>query len=264
MIKQETIIDFGNGKWGEDRVFAGDGLYFVIDGATPISGFPFGGYHTGAEWMADALRQYLALPGSGDGDIPFLCKQFTTQTYEAVRKAFDDVQDMPSLTIAAIRRNEESTIGYVLGDCSIYVLTKTGEITRLTDQRTAAFYEKTLQAKADARKMGYDVEAAVQCQRRRNKAAMNRPGGFWTVSYTGDYEDEFFSFRIPTTETKAILLCTDGFDRIFSRGLFSPGCLLQEEVSLAEAISRLRAAEKESPGDVKQHDDAAAILLITK
>ena len=262
MIKQEMIIDFCNDNWGEDRAFAGNGLYFVIDGATPLQSSSFNGYHTAAEWMAEALSQHLALSGSNDGDIPFLCKQFTLQTYETVLKEFNDPQDLPSLTIAAIRRNDQSTCGYVLGDCSIYALTTNGETIRLTDQRTAMFYQKTLQAKADAVKMGYDAKAAVKRQRIENKAAMNRPGGYWTVSYIGDYEKEFSVFEIPTEKIKALLLCTDGFDRMFSRGLFTPEHLLLEKVSLKEALSVLRSAEKESPGDVKTHDDASAILLI--
>ena len=260
-MRQDTILDFSKGDWGEDRLYAGENFFFVIDGATPVSDRSYGSYHTGAEWMAEAMKQHLADLGSGEEEVPVLCKRFTTETERQVTEAFPDVQDMPCLTIAAVKQDANITRGYVLGDCSIYVLTRYSGITHLTDQRTAKFYQKTLRAKAEAEKNRGDVVGAIQAQKIKNKAAMNQPGGFWTVSYVGDYEAEFRIFQIPTEDIEAILLCTDGFDRVFFRGDVSPAFLLRGELPLEDALAHLRTWEKMSPTDIKQHDDAAAILL---
>jgi len=258
MSKLETILDFSHGSWGEDRIFAGEKLCFVIDGATPISGAPFGAYHTGAEWMAEELSRYLA---EHDGEIPALCKQFTEQTQCLLQEEFRDVHSMPCAVLSAVRWEKAHIQGYVLGDCAVYVLHNSGEIACYADRRTATFYKKTLQAKANAAKAGMDVEEAVRDQRKKNKAAMNQPGGYWTVSYIGDFEREFCTFRIPAEEIQGILLCSDGFDRIFERNLFTPEDILRGKISLNAALSKLRAAEKVSSADVKVHDDASAILL---
>lgn len=257
----EQILDFGNGQWGEDRLYAGDKVSFVIDGATPISKQPYNGYHSGAEWLAEELKQYL-IEHLSDAEVPVLCKQFTDKAGESVKTMFPSVQEMPSMTIAAIAGDGDMLKGYVLGDCSLYILLKDGGIKHVTDRRTDAFYQKTMNAKRNAEAHGADVTAAVLEQRRKNKATMNQQGGYWTVSFVGDYEQEFYTCSVPVAEVQSVLLCTDGFDRAFCRGMFTPECVLRGEESLKTVLERLREAEKESDADVKRHDDASAILIL--
>lgn len=258
MRKQDELLDFSHGSWGEDRIFAGQALSFVIDGATPISDVPFEGYHTGAEWMAQQLGRYLA---ENDGEIPALCKEFTEKTKCLLQAEFQDVQSMPCAVLAAVRKTDDHILGDLLGDCAVYLLKNDGTVARYSDQRTASFYEKTLQAKHQAQSQGLDVQEAIRRQRRKNKEAMNQPGGYWTVSYIGDFEKEFCSFRVPVEEIRGILLCSDGFDRAFARNLLTPADILEEKVTLRDALALLRAAEKQETEDVKMHDDASAILL---
>ena len=212
----ETVLDFCTGDWGEDRLYAGRELVCVIDGATPISKQPFEAYHSSAEWMAEGLRRYVASECGFDGDFPALCRRFVDATCGSIRGQFPDLYDLPCLTVAALWQNGKRLSGYVLGDCSIYALMKNGDVRRVTDQRTAVFYNKTLEAREKARRTGQDVQRAVREQRIRNKAAMNRPDGYWTVAYTGDFERMFRTFSADAEQVDAVLLCTDGFDRLFS------------------------------------------------
>ena len=53
MKKIDSVIDFPNHSWGEDR--AG-----VIDGSSPINVVPLGEYHSQAEWLADNLSKRLS------------------------------------------------------------------------------------------------------------------------------------------------------------------------------------------------------------
>ena len=91
---------------------------------------------------------------------------------------------------------------------------------------------------------------------------MNQPDGYWTVSYLGKFEEEYSSFQCAEAEVEAILLCSDGFDRMFSLGLTAPMDLLTQKYSLKKALSELRDMEQSIDQDVKKHDDASAILLL--
>ena len=55
----DRILDFPKGDWGEDRLFIRDNAIGVIDGSSPISIVPFGGYHSQAEWLAENLATGL-------------------------------------------------------------------------------------------------------------------------------------------------------------------------------------------------------------
>lgn len=261
MIVIESVLDFGEGIWGEDRLCTGTDCVCVIDGATPISRQKFKDFHSSAEWMAEQMRRYIAEHWNPDTQLPAICRKFVEATRAEICHSFPRRQDMPSLTIAALSRSGKVLRGSLLGDCSIYLLYKNGGVERITDQRTAHFYEKTLQAKREAEAIGADAEQAMKAQRIKNKSYMNQPNGFWTVSYAGDFEKEFRTFVCSAEELAAVLLCTDGFDRLFSRNALSPQVILTRQLSLKDAVRNLRRLEKEDPADAKRHDDVSAVLL---
>lgn len=260
MTVKECVLDFATGEWGEDRLCAGEELSFVIDGATPISHLPYGAWHSNAEWMAETLKEHLqkGIPG---GDFPRCCQDFAQTWRGQVQRDFPKVQEQPSLTVAAVHKRNGKVRGYVLGDCAIYVQTETGLVHCLSDRRTETFYQRTLAAREKAAAAGANVEQAVTAQRIRNKATMNQPGGYWTVACVGDFRREFYRFELNESNVRSILLCTDGFDRLFVKKMLKPEQVLQGEYPLEKAMRLLREKEKNMSQDVKLHDDAAAILL---
>lgn len=264
MKVRETILDFCNDGWGEDRLLTAGDLACVIDGATSITRAPYGGFHSNAEWMAETLARHVARCAPDGRSHPQVCREMVDQTAH-IRGAFDAEHDLPCLTTAAVRREGELLKCWVLGDCSVYLLLEDGSVRHVTDRRIAGFYSRTLKAQEDARRRGGDVAEAVRQQRLRNKASMNRPEGYWTVAYIGDFEHYFVAETVAANRVRGALLCTDGFDRLFDFGLAEPGALLEGKLSLQQALALLRGAEKAREDaqniNVKRHDDVAAILL---
>ncbi len=261
MKKTETIVDFGSGDWGEDRLCLLENMYCVLDGATPIKRTTFAGYHSSAEWMADCLAEHIKKEPDYLQPYPLMCKSFV-DAVETVRNTFENVHDLPCLTTAALQCRDRQLQCWVLGDCSIYLLMKDGELCRITDTRVAHFSEKTVQVKTAAINRGEDPATAVLEQRIRNKAMMNQLGGYWTVGFNGDFANEFVECTVEADQVQAVLLCTDGLDRLFTHYGVAPQEVLSEEMPLKDAVCLLREKERnEKNANVKKHDDVAAILL---
>lgn len=264
MKVRETILDFCNDGWGEDRLLAAGDLACVIDGATSITRVPFEGFHSNAEWMAETLARHVERCAPDGRSHPQVCREMVDQTAGAWASSVAE-HDLPCLTTAAVRREGDLLKCWVLGDCSIYLLLEDGSVQHVTDRRIAAFYSRTVKAQEDARRRGGDVAEAVRQQRLHNKSSMNRPEGYWTVAYTGDFERRFVEYTVEADRIRGALLCTDGFDRLFDFGLADPGALLEGKLSLHHALELLRGAEKAREDaqniNVKRHDDVAAILL---
>lgn len=95
-----------------------------------------------------------------------------------------------------------------------------------------------------------------------NREAMNTENGFWTVSFYGNYKDEFIQRSFDTSKLNRCLIMSDGFERVFSNGLVSYEDVLSETVSLESALKTLRDWEDSNESsEVKRHDDATAILV---
>lgn len=258
----DSIIDFPKGDWGEDRLFIGDKSIGVIDGSSPISVVPIGGYHSQAEWLADNLaKEFEAWEGTF---IPNLCKNITKSLRNSDDFASIDLakENFPCATFGGISCYFDRVTGFVLGDCTIIFEHKNGILEVLTDNRISKFSDKTKEVRKLALERGEDVTEAVKRQMTANRQAMNTGGGFWTVSLYGSYWKEFAHKSFNVSELKRCLIMSDGFERVFSNGLVSYKDVLSETVSLESTLKTLRDWEDSNESsEVKRHDDATAILV---
>lgn len=255
-----TILDFSESTWGEDRLCVLDHFCCVIDGATPLKQEEFAGYHSSAEWMADQLSLYIPKGIADSVSYPLICKNFI-QAKKNICCTFPDTYQLPSLTTAAIQQHANLIKCWVLGDCSVYLLMKDGHMRHITDKRVSRFSKKSQQAKIQAIRRGEDPAAAILTQRIQNKSKMNQPGGYWVVGFIGNFADKFLEYCIEAEKVQAILLCTDGLDRLFVHYGITPEQLLTEKMSLDEAVRFLRRKETITDlAELKRHDDIAAIL----
>lgn len=137
-----------------------------------------------------------------------------------------------------------------------------GTLEVVTDNRIKKFSSKTIEVRKRALELGKDVTKAVKTQMTSNREAMNTENGFWTVSFYGNYKDEFIQRSFDTSKLNRCIIMSDGFERVFSNGLVSYKDVLSETVSLESALKVLRGWEESSIfSEVKRHDDATAILV---
>lgn len=258
----DRIIDFPKGHWGEDRIFISETAVGVIDGSSPISVVPIGGYHSQAEWLADNLaNEFKKRMGIYP---PNLCKYVTESLRNSDYFASVDLnkENLPCATFGCISCYLSTITGYVLSDCTVIFERKDGIIEVLTDNRIKKFSNKTKEVRKLALERGEDVTKAVKTQMTINRQAMNNDVGFWTVSLYGDYWNEFVYKSFNVQDLKRCLIMSDGFERVFVEGLLSYNDVLSGKVSLSYALEVLRTWENNNRStEVKRSDDATAILV---
>lgn len=258
----DRILDFPNADWGEDRIFVCENTVGVIDGASPISIVPIGGYHSQAEWLADNLAKELE---EWQGTfIPNLCRQITTSLRDS--SDFTGVElakeCYPCATFGGVSCYLNRINAFVLSDCTIVFERNDGILEVLTDNRIKKFSNKTKEVRKLALESGEDVTKAVKTQMTANRQAMNTDGGFWTVSLYGSYWREFSYKTFDVHELKRCLIMSDGFEGVFSSKLLSFSDVLSGKVSLKSALQILRGWENSNESsEVKRHDDASAVLV---
>lgn len=260
----DSVLDFPNHSWGEDRLFVGTNRVGVIDGSSPINIISLGEYHSQAEWLADNLSKRL-ITGSNQHNLSNACKAITDDLKKNNREFLNQLTDAisPCAVFAGMEEKDGNVCGYVLGDCTLVVeFTDSEEIQVITDNRIRHFSNLTKEKKNKALAEGRGYMEAVREQMTKNRAVMNTKEGFWTIALRGEYQEEFLKCQYKKDLVKSCLLFSDGFERIFEHSLYSYRDILNQKVSLTDATKYLRDWEDKVVNlDVKRHDDVSAILV---
>lgn len=180
----DSVIDFPNHSWGEDRFFVGVDRAGVIDGSSPINVVPLEEYHSQAEWLADNLSRRLSKNKQGNLTLPNACKVITDDLKKNNQDTLNLLTDAisPCAVFAGIEEKDGFVCGYVLGDCTLIVeFTDSEEIQVITDNRIRYFSNLTKEKKNKALAEGRDYKEAIREQMTKNRAVMNTKEGFWTV-----------------------------------------------------------------------------------
>lgn len=257
----------GTSGFSEDTAYAGTDIYWVADGASTSKKDTFAGYESYAMWFTQLFRQQFEKIAPKSVPFPELVKRCIDSIEQKFPLSDMDWYDKPSFTLSALQIDGEYTRLYSIGDCAIYILKHDGTTESLYDNRVDPFSMQTIREVQTARRTGKDVTMAIRTQTLKNRVARNQQGGFWVVGYGGRYEEEFLTDVYRTTDIKRILICSDGFIRIFKEfNLFTATDILTGTFSLDEAYRALRTYETKHEADtdfpcVKTHDDVTALLI---
>ena len=257
----EYVIDFPK-SYGEDRLAIAEDLVCAIDGSSPIKQIAVLPFHSQAEWLASAVAGAVSL--CSNGTIPEYAQMAVDSInfrYSEMLENFPD-EMKPCAVLAGVQIIDDELHAYAIGDCSAVIEKIDGTIEIVTDNRIRRFSDVTKAMRNKAIACGEDPVKAVQEQMTKNRHVMNTPDGFWTVALKGYFEDEFVERIYDVDDVKRCLVFSDGFERVFLHELVSIEDILNRNVSLSSALKILRKWERKATHlDVKQHDDACAILI---
>lgn len=263
----DIVFEAENKKWSEDSYVFQEDIVCVLDGATPIKKTEFEGYGSYSMWLVNDFIKYFL----SNYDIKHSVPQLVDISMKEIKKKYPltnlSIDEKPTFTFISTYISEGQLICNYLGDCCGYILCKNDEIIQLYDNRIEQFSNKTLQQLQYAKANNLDISLYMTNQKRENIRSRNSNGGFWVVGYEGDFMKEFIQSEIPIQNIKSILLCSDGFNRIFNEfKLFQPIDILNRSISLNDAYMKLRKHETENSHNiyypcVKAHDDVTAVLF---
>ncbi len=238
----------------------------VADGASPLGPMRAG---EPGEFAADALR---ALE---DHRSPDAEQMFDLALRQMARSGTSiDPADALSCTVGLVYLVDAGAVAAtVLGDCTIVIRRAGKPDIMVTDRRLAARDRAATNALAAELGKHGDQEAAFKAvlpMLRKHRAESNTPGSYWVVSGDPRAAAETVSQRVALSEIQAILLYTDGFERLIEPFALadSPSQLIRsaEAHGLANLLGRLRGKENMPDSLVRyprlsKSDDVTAILL---
>jgi serine/threonine protein phosphatase PrpC len=260
----DSLTSAGNGLWNEDGLLLSKNIIGVIDGETPIRKIEYKGYNTLTEWMVDNFIEKFNKMDSSKKEYKKICRNIIDEFKKDSFISNLNVHDKPCFTSATVTFRSNEILCQVLCDSYIHIQKMDGDIIKITDSRHDLFSDKTVVA-ANESKIG--SEERLSRQKLENRKMMNLKGGYWTVAFVGDFENEFIEEKFELKDVKRILICTDGFARLYEEfSLLSVEEILSGESSLDESLKILRDYENENYLNenypcVKKSDDATAVLL---
>jgi hypothetical protein len=247
---------------GQDRDLVADDLIVVIDGASPVSPGPVDvGDFAAAAAAALAAHEPVSLT------------QRVRCAINEVGVNTGDVSTPSAALVVAQARDGWLEVG-VLGDCVGVAITHAGEVLMAPrDERLAAIdaFHAAQIGEIMSRGLSFEIaRSSIRDSLIAQRLLVNTESGYWIFCHDPAAADHLGQFRTPLAEVDALLLCSDGFARLWELfGVVSePGALvrLARQMGLPAAGRLLRSLE-EAPDSViraprvSQLDDATALLL---
>ena len=246
----------GSGGPTQDRVFTTPNAVIVLDGASdPDSGSRNGG------WLAEVLGNEIALrltrtPGD---DLVHVVEQ----SIRAVVGVYGLMPcRSPSTTVSIVRWTSDLVHALVLGDSPVVVQTTDAQLHTVRDDRLAQVGARRMNGFLPDHPDEWRQLVAAQ------RAARNRPGGYWIAEAVPDAAAHAVQRQWPRDGVAAVLVVTDGV----SVGLDAYG--IPEDWATAmfianrdprELLDLVHSAEESDPDGqrwprAKRHDDKVAAI----
>jgi hypothetical protein len=254
----------------EDRVGVRGDLAWVIDGATPVAPSRLPDGASEAAWLASALDRELRAHASEP--LPNL-RALAAAVIAAVRDSappswLTGTVLPPSAALALVRHHGDSVEYLVLADVSVHV----GEHPPVTDLSAellngpAYYHFKQALARTGNLAEAQNTVAAELTEHRRSY--MNQLGGYWVAALDPAAATHALHGHYPAPAGTRVLLCTDGFSRLWDTlGILnSTQEVMERSRTLVQFTEELRTAEEADAqcGMVarwKASDDVGALLL---
>lgn len=267
LIKEKISLS-GNGVYNEDGYFISPSLCCVMDGATSIKNIPHNSYASLAEWFVHSIIDYFEKNYKNDF---FVCLKNALR-YISKDDSLDNVDHelFPSVTIASVELIKNNINIYVLGDCHIIIKLSNGYIKHITDIRVDKYSKLTFDKYKNAKLYNKNHNQEMYQQMIENKHMMNKKNGYWTVTLDGNFFEEFIKLNFKVNEVESILICSDGFFRIYKEfNLLNYRDFFLKQYSLHELSIKIREYEKnfydkDNFPCIKRHDDLTAINILVK
>lgn len=267
----------GAGTISEDLANATGAGAWVLDGASGADRVGITDGPTDGRWYVERLDAFLDSSLSGTVSLPEVVRE-GLGVVESEYQSFEGSQDTDvgqhPLAAAALVRFADGFVEYLLSaDCNLAierpdgtVETVLGDGPRELDQRVVTEIRR--------RKAAEDLTHAAAKRSTReliveNRQQLNRPGGYWALSFDGRAVDHARGSTLSTADVDAIALFSDGFERLTERYDALSYETLFETVrndGPEPLFDELRRIEREDEScerypRIKQSDDAALLVV---
>ncbi len=214
----------GDGAENED-LFGCEGVRaWVLDGATGLGPSVIGG-GTDARWFVDVInasfrRILKENPKAPTHDLMRASIRSVQDEYAVAAQNADTPVHPPSAAFAMLCAQGNRIELSSLGDCAALYEKTDGTIGNFQSKHISQLEEVSLARLREEQRTF--PEASHQAlvgrlgpQLRANRAKMNKPDGYWILSFSGDAVEHLHVEKIEIAKGTPVILMSDGFTRAF-------------------------------------------------
>ena len=221
-MKNKIFTRAGKGleETNEDCVYLCDKFGFVIDGATGLLKENYSPLNSDAQWFTVRIKQFLVEKLSTNLPLKQIlkeCVQIVNSEYDSFEGA-ENVQSRPSAGIALFRINDDVTEFFVLGDCKLFVKTKSGAIKEFSLPDLPRLDQININKMAKIAKERninvIDARPLINDDLVTTRLSQNTDHGYWILSDSLEAIDKGLYATMPTAEINQIIAMTDGYSQI--------------------------------------------------
>lgn len=247
----------------EDRIFLTANAVVLLDGASqPEPGARDGGWY--ADVLGSEVQQRLAVEPLYDLDAVVF------DAISSVTSRFGlQPRRSPSATVSIARWTDDCVDVFLLGDSPVIALTKSGEIIHVRDDRLKKVAPAQRRELALAGGFGFADRARWRGLVEAERAARNRPDGYWIAEAVPAAARHARHAHWPRTDLETVLLMSDGVSAAVDRYRQPPdwnSALNMVQRDPEQLIDLVHATEVADPDGrrwprSKLHDDKALAVV---
>ena len=268
MYKHEIISRQGSGAANEDISGMSQNRFWVLDGASSLVKERLFQGPSDAAGLVRAFSDSLTNIGKSELANADLCALAMEGVREKLGpRGLTDPALGPSFAMVMAHVKEAEIHITCLSDCAAilwYPNKKAAEVH--TDNRIEKTSKKTRRVIDHVKILNLpddERRAIILRQLAKNRRIMNTPRGYFVGTLDGAAFPNAYNAAMPRKDAAQLLLCSDGFLRLFDYGLLTVNVFFQNGATLEDAANLLRAHEMQMPdgAEVKRHDDLTAIRI---
>lgn len=266
---EEKISVVGDGKINEDVCGYENNRFWVFDGATPKTKKHYFAADSDARYLVNIFSTELKKccvekPELSNGQLLSYAMKNVRNQIPKVDFSKEEFLFRPSFAAGIVSIKENNVDIDLLSDC--YVIVKCNEKVQVyTDTRIEVIMRLTQEVKNYVVLNNVKKEIAeelVNLRKTENRRLMNREGGYWVGTIDGSAFDNIISINIKREKDMEIIICSDGFYKMFQYGLVDVNQIFSSGMPFDLLVKRLRLYEREHKEyGCKISDDATAIRL---
>jgi len=265
----EVYSSKGSGKVNEDTFGYTKNRFWVIDGATSISDKAFFSNISDANFLvsmfSSELNKIAENSNEPNRELLFNAMKNLSNKLKKKKFSYSDKPYQPSFAIACVSIVDNTVSLDILSDCYV-IIKKNNSIEIFTDKRIERVAQCTNGLKDKIKKDNIPSDIAkdlLKEQIRKNRRKMNTSDGYWVGTIDGEAFTQMYSRSFNFEGIDEILICSDGFYRIFLNNLMTIEEFFKLNISLENAINILREYESNNENvEYKKNDDSTAIKIV--
>ncbi|MGL4991625.1 MAG: protein phosphatase 2C domain-containing protein [Sarcina sp.] len=262
--------------FNEDICYVDENIGFLLDAATGLADYKVTNRESDGQWFVERWYQYLkenlgGLDRSLEKIMEGGIEQIEKEYYEVAQVDYVNELTRPSATVVIFRRNKDVIEYFLLGDSTLLIKRKDGEIVRVKDitlERLDGKVIGIMDRERKKRKLSFlEAKKFVKPMLVEHRLLKNEEKGYWVLEFEKEAISHGIYGEIESCEVDSLILLSDGYAAIYDNyKIFSKEELFSavEEEGIEEVYKKIREVEDMDSDMVKyprlkKGDDASIV-----